>query len=174
MHMQGMDGHKKYNKCNQEAPSLTKAIKKTTGCLYKFTKYQKNPYDKRPDNPTIFKYLETELFDNLLREGRIAINKGIIQDLPNYYKDGEDTTKVTKDTKTYIINNEGYLRTIFLQHCLPPSNHRTSELHEKNDKRTSDKSIRLMVSSVNSITENISQFIYTHIKPTNKHLEKFI
>ena len=95
-----------------------------------------------------------------------------------YRKLNRDTTQTTKqDIFKLLVNIESWklMPWLMSQFCRPPSIHRTSQLYYFLKKiHKSLMRIRLMVSSVNSITENISKFVDHWLQPIVKELPSYI
>lgn len=73
-----------------------------------------------------------------------------------------NTTTKTKEVITNTLKRlqaQGFLNTTFTDYCLPPAAHRTSVLYFLKKIHKTPMGIRPIVSSTNSITENISEFV---------------
>ena len=89
-------------------------------------------------------------------------------------------TDITGDLKKFItekltkLHKNGLLTTDMFQFCKPPTHHRTSRLYFLQKIHKNPIGIRPIVSSCNSITENISQFIDIWLQPLMKKLPSFL
>ena len=135
--------------------------------------------------------------NNLSKRTDIVINKAdkgstvVIINTADYIARGEAhladksiyeplITDITGDLKKFItekltkLHKNGLLTTDMFQFCKPPTHHRTSRLYFLQKIHKNPIGIRPIVSSCNSITENISQFIDFWLQPLMKKLPSFL
>ena len=140
---------------------------------------------------------ERQALNNLKARDDIVINKAdkgstiVIQDIKNYIADGlshlantsvyrylqKDISTETKRDITLMLEHlhrAGMLDKNMMEFCMPPNKHRTSQLYFLKKIHKNPMGIRPIVSSVNSITENISQFVDSWLQPIMKSLPSFI
>ena len=141
----------------------------------------------KTDNLTIG---ERKALSALMKRTDIVINKAdkgstiVVLDRNQYIKDGLThlsnenvhkplTRDITPDVKTKIsITMETLYRTGMIDRemkdfCMPPKGYRTSQLYFLKTIHKNPMGIRPIVSSVNSVTENISQYVDSYMAPTN-------
>ena len=134
---------------------------------------------------------------NLTARTDIVINKAdkgstiVILDRTQYISDGlkhlSDTTvyeplreDITPELKNKILTKlhglyiAGMLDKEMTEFCTPPKQHRTSVLYFLKKIHKNPMGIRPIVSSINSITENISQFVDIWLQPIMRNLPSFI
>ena len=140
---------------------------------------------------------ERKALTTLKARDDIVINKAdkgstiVIQDVENYISDGlthltnpavyrhlqkDSTPEIKKDICLMLehLHRSGMLSRDMLVFCMPPRNHRTSQLYFLKKIHKNPMGIRSIVSSVNSVTENISQFVDIWLQPIMKSLPSFI
>ena len=115
----------------------------------------------------------------------------VVQDRDSYINDGLShlandkvykplTRDITPDIKANIsdkietLYRTGMLDKEMRDFCMPPKNHRTSQLYFLKKIHKNPMGIRPIVSSVNSITENISQYVDIWLQPIMKKLPSYI
>ncbi len=77
-------------------------------------------------------------------------------------------------TKLHGLYIAGMLDKEMTEFCTPPKQHRTSVLYFLKKIHKNPMGIRPIVSSINSITENISQFVDIWLQPVMRNLPSFI
>ena len=119
------------------------------------------------------------------RQHYIAEGNKHLSDTNTYRPLTLDITSQTKDKINRILTQmkkDGFLTTVYTDYCRPPSEHRTSRLYFLKKIHKNPMGIRPIVSSTNSITENISAFVdhwlqpfvnklSSHIKDTNEFIK---
>ena len=120
------------------------------------------------------------------RQHYIAEGNKHLSDTITYRPLTQDITSQTKDKINRIqtqMNKDGFLNRVYTNYCRPPTKHRTSRLYFlKKIHKNPMGIIRPIVSSTNSITENISAFVdhwlqpfvqklSSHIKDTNEFVK---
>ena len=99
-------------------------------------------------------------------------------DAPLVYK--QLRTDTTASIRNFIIKflNEpkfqGWMPREFIEFCSPPTQFRMSQLYFLKKIHTNPMGIRPIVSSVNSITENISSFVNYWLQPLVKQLPSYM
>ena len=127
----------------------------------------------------------------------IAINKAdkgstiVMQDIDSYLTDGlkhlanpsvyrhlqkDSTTEIKRDICLMLehLQRAGMLDRNMTEFCMPPKKHKTSQLYFLKEIHKNPMGIRPIVSSVNSVTENISQLVDIWLQPIMKSLPSFI
>ena len=119
------------------------------------------------------------------RQHYIAEGNKHLSDTNTYRPLTMDITSQTKDKINKILTQmkkDGFLTKVYTDYCRPPSEHRTSRLYFLKKIHKNPMGIRPIVSSTNSITENISAFVdhwlqpfvnklSSHIKDTNEFIK---
>ena len=81
--------------------------------------------------------------------------------------------KAEIDCKLESLCSAGMIDKEMKEFCMPPRNHRTSRLYFRKIQKN-PMGIRAIVSSCNSITENISEFVDIWLQPLMRDLPSFI
>ena len=98
-------------------------------------------------------------------------NPTVYQELDN---DDSEKHKQIINQKLERLHTAGLIQSNWFEYCKPPKKHRTSRLYFLKKIHKNPMSIRPIVSSCNSITENISKFIDTWLQPYVQTLPSFI
>ena len=97
---------------------------------------------------------------------------------PNVYKPlCEDTSLILKEQiidKLSALKKNGFLKQTWFDFCKPPKHTRTSRLYFLKKIHKNPMGIRPIVSSCNSITEPISQFVDKWLQPHIKTLPSYL
>ena len=94
-----------------------------------------------------------------------------------YRKLNSNTTSFTRAFIMKFLKNlqfNSWLPSTFVEYCTPPEEYRTSQLYFLKKIHKNPMGIRPIVSSVNSITENISSFVDFWLQPLVKRLPSFL
>ena len=100
-----------------------------------------------------------------------------LNDQTTYKLLNENTTHKLKDIinlKLDALHKNGFLLTSWYQFCKPPIKHRTSKLYFLKKIHKNPMGIRPIVSSCESITEKISQFVDKWLQPYVKSLPSYV
>ena len=89
-------------------------------------------------------------------------NPTVYQELDN---DDSEKHKQIINQKLERLHTAGLIQSNWFEYCKPPKQHRTSRLYFLKKIHKNPMSIRPIISSCNSITENISKFIDTWLQP---------
>ena len=140
---------------------------------------------------------ERQALNQLVNNPMLVINKAdkgstiVVQDRSEYIAEAmkhlndQTTYKPQKENITHklkdLINNKlelllknGFLRKPWHQFCKPPVKHRTSKLYFLKKIHKNPMGIRPIVSSCDSITERISQFVDKWLQPYVKNLPSYV
>ena len=140
---------------------------------------------------------ERQALNQLINNPTLIINKAdkgstiVVQDRSEYIADAMDhlndqtTYKPLKENTTHklkeLINHKlesllknGFLLKPWYQFCKPPIKHRTSKLYFLKKIHKNPMGIRPIVSSCDSITEKISQFVDKWLQPYVKNLPSYV
>ena len=140
---------------------------------------------------------ERQAINQLINNPTIIINKAdkgstiVVQDRSDYIAEAmkhlndqttykplkENTTHKAKDIlnlKLDALHKNGFLLTSWYQFCKPPMKHRTSKLYFLKKIHKNPMGIRPIVSSCESITEKISQFVDKWLQPYVKNLPSYV
>ena len=97
---------------------------------------------------------------------------------PTVYKPlDEDISPTLKESimnKLKLLRNNGLLKQTWFEYCKPPKQTRTSRLYFLKKIHKNPMGIRPIVSSCNSITEPISQFVDRWLQPHVKTLPSYL
>ena len=99
-----------------------------------------------------------------------------LNDQTTYKPQKENITHKLKDliNKLELLLKNGFLRKPWHQFCKPPVKHRTSKLYFLKKIHKNPMGIRPIVSSCDSITERISQFVDKWLQPYVKNLPSYV
>ena len=100
-----------------------------------------------------------------------------LADPQTYKRLNENITSKLKEiitTKLESLYRNGFLLNNWYQFCKPPANHRTSKLYFLKKIHKNPMGIRPIVSSCESITERISQFVDRWLQPYVQRLPSYV
>ena len=110
--------------------------------------------------------------DEYIRNAMLHLND------PNVYKplhnDISPTLKETIINNALRLRSNGFLKPTWFEFCKPPKQTRTSRLYFLKKIHKNPMAIRPIVSSCNSITETISQFVDRWLQPHVKNLPSYL
>ena len=100
-----------------------------------------------------------------------------LNDETTYQPLRENITHKLKDlinNKLQFLRKNGFLREPWYQFCKPPTKHRTSKIYFLKKIHKNPMGIRPIVSSCDSITEKISQFVDKWLQPYVRNLPSYV